>query len=560
VLHGVTANPYQRTRAATAGPDVVAQADPPPTGGQRADLAALRTLADVSGVTGHSGPYPLAQATVRGHGGGAAVQVEGRDRATTIIDQPKVTDGRWVREGGVVVERGFAEALGVKVGEPIVIDGRSLHIVGIAVSAATVPYPSLTVLGPSTHGGSPVHPGLVWTTVADARSLAQTPATLSYILNLKLTNPAAAPAFVDQHSRPTGAAFPPLLLSWQQIGDANANLVRNERRALLTGGWLLGLLALASIAVLVGGRMADQARRVGLLKAVGATPGLVVVVLLAQYAVLALLAAAAGILAARVTAPALTKPSAGLLGSAGAVPLTISTIARVAAVAIAVAVLATVAPALRAARTSTALALADSVRPPRRTAWIIALSSRLPVALLLGLRIVARRPRRTVLGTASIAITVAGIVAALGARAQLDAGRSGLTDPRNDRLSHVLALIMIVLIVQAAVNAIFITWANVLDARRSSALARALGATPRQVGLGLSAAQVVPAVAGAILGIPAGVALLAAVSPDKAAIPALWWLFATLLGTPLAMAALTALPARASARRSVAETLRSELA
>jgi putative ABC transport system permease protein len=63
---------------------------------------------------------------------------------------------------------------------------------------------------------------------------------------------------------------------------------------------LLGLLAAASVAVLVGGRMAEQARRVGLLKAVGGTPGLVAAVLLAENLFLALIAAAAGLAAGRL--------------------------------------------------------------------------------------------------------------------------------------------------------------------------------------------------------------------------------------------------------------------
>jgi len=48
------------------------------------------------------------------------------------------------------------------------------------------------------------------------------------------------------------------------------------------------------VAVLVGGRMAEQTRRVGLLKAIGGTPGLVAAVLLAENLILALIAAAVG--------------------------------------------------------------------------------------------------------------------------------------------------------------------------------------------------------------------------------------------------------------------------
>jgi hypothetical protein len=41
------------------------------------------------------------------------------------------------------------------------------------------------------------------------------------------------------------------------------------------GAFLLALLAIASVAVLVGRRLSEYARRVGLLKAVGGTPSVV---------------------------------------------------------------------------------------------------------------------------------------------------------------------------------------------------------------------------------------------------------------------------------------------
>ena len=192
----------------------------------------------------------------------------------------------------------------------------------------------------------------------------------------------------------------------------------------------------------------------------------------------------------------------------------------------------------------------------------------------LGLRTAAPRPRRAALATASIAITVSGVVAALSAHADLNAdepsgasvadqlsGVASTLDPsRTDRLNQVLLVITTTLLTLAAVNAIFITWATALDARRSSALARALGATPQQVSAGLSAAQVLPALTGAILGIPGGLALIAAVDPDATTIPPLWQLVAVVPGTILLVAGLTAIPARLASRRPVAEILQSELA
>jgi putative ABC transport system permease protein len=572
-LHGITTQPYQDTRTATAGPDVVAQVDPPPVGDQPADLAALHALAHARGVADHSGPYPETAATIGAHGNTATVQAEGRPVQPAAIDRPKLTQGSWVGEGGVVVERSFAEAFDLHAGDPVTLNGRSFRVLGVAVTAAVAPYPFTTWFNiPGAHdpqtSGSPVHPGLIWLTQPDARNLAARARSLSYVLNLKLANPAAAPAFIAAHSpnSPVGHELqrPPGLQSWQQVRSADAHLVRNEQRVLLTGSWLLGLLALASIAVLVGGRMADQLRRVGLLKAVGGTPRFIASVLLAEYLVVALVASAVGLAVGRLAAPLLNDPGAGLIGSPAPAPVTASTVGLVTIVALGVAAGATFVPAVRASRTSTVLALADSARPPRRSARLIALSARLPVPLLLGMRVAARRPRRVVLSALSVAVTVSGIVAALTAHAQLNArqaaGSSGLADPRTDRLNHVLLVITIMLVAQAAVNAICVTWATVLDSNHSSAIARALGATPHQVSTGLSAAQILPALAGAMLGIPGGLGLLALVSADPTTPPPLWWLLATVIGAAFVIAGLTGIPARISAHRTVAEILQSELA
>jgi ABC-type lipoprotein release transport system permease subunit len=569
-LHGVTDKPYEKTRDATAGPDVVASADaaPPELGGQPPNLTGLNALANAPGVTQHSGPYPVAWTTLTVDGETVNVRAEGRD-TQAAVDQPELTQGSWVGHGGVVVEAAFADALGIEAGDSITLNGRTFRVAGVAVTAATAPYPD-SCLG--FCGPSPGDAGLVWLTRSDARSLASDASSLSYVSYLKLADPAAAAEFVAERNPPANARpgtrpsdpSPLFLQSWQGIKKQSAQLVATQRRALLTGAWLLGLLAVASVAVLVGGRMADQIRRVGLLKAVGGTPSMVAAVLLAEYVVVALLAAAAGLALGRLSAPLLIDSSAGMLGSAAPPPLTLSTVGLVTAVALAVAVAATFVPAVRAARISTVRALADSARAPRRTAWLIGLSRRLPVPLLLGLRAAARRPRRAILGVISIAISVSGVVAALTAHAQLNSNQPGagsaLSSFRADRLDQVLLLITITLVTLAAVNAIFITWATALDARHSSALARALGATPQQVSAGLSAAQVLPALAGALLGIPGGIALFAAVSDTDTIMPPLWQLLAVVPGTVLVIAVLTAIPARLGTRRSAGEILRAERA
>ncbi|MGP4110458.1 FtsX-like permease family protein [Streptomyces sp. 4N509B] len=566
VLRDAASDPYETTRAATNGPDAVAYA---------ADLSRLQQLATASGVTAHSGPYPVTSEKLQASGRTSDVQVIGRDTAEVAVDQPAVTKGSWVSGGGAVLEAAFADSLDVGVGDTVTLGGGSFEVVGVAVTAASPPYPgtSCFVTVGCIHGAIPQdqnlptellhNPGLVWLTQADVRSLATDPNSLSYVMNLKLADPADAQAFVDSYG---GDGF---VQSWQSIRSDATDLAKDSQILLLIGAWLLGLLAVASLAVLVGGRMADQTRRVGLLKAIGGTPGLVAAVLLAEYVLVALVAAAAGLAIGALTAPLLTESSAGLVGSAGTASLTGSTIVVVTAVALGVAVVATAVPAMRAARSSTVSALADAARPPRRTGWLISASRQMPVPLMLALRVAARRPRRVALGVASIAVTVSGIYILLVLNTFLSSQTQtgGYTEDQVQTLRHVLLVWTVILLSLAAVNAIVITWATVLDNRHASALTRALGATPREVSTALAIAQVLPALVGAILGIfPAGWILLAGINAitgadsDNAALPALWQLPALALATVLVVAALTAVPARLGGRRAVTETLKAELA
>jgi len=572
VLRDSAADPYRDTRAATAGPDVVASV------GRADQLSRLDELSGVSGVIDHSGPFPLTSAKLQVSGRTSDVQAIGRDAAPASVDQPELVRGTWVKDGGVVLEAAFAGALDLQVGDPVTLDGRSFEVVGVAVTAAMPPYPRSSCLVPvgCASGATPEQlselppevlrsPGLIWLTQADVRRLTPDPSALTYVMNLKLADPDDAQAFVDAHS-PASIAL--RLQPWPEILDEATELAGDVRILLLIGAWLLGLLAVASLSVLVGGRMADQTRRVGLLKAVGGTPGLVAAVLLAEYVLVAMVAAAAGLAIGSLTAPLLTESGAGLIGSAGTPSMTLSTVGLVTALALAVAVFATVVPAVRAARSSTVDALADAARPPRRVGWLIAVSARLPVPLLLAVRVAARRPRRVVLSVVSLAITVSGIFVAMVLDTFL-AGPSlaGRYSPaQTELLRHVLLVMMVVLFALAAINAIVITWATVLDNRHSSALARALGATPGDVSVALAAAQVLPTLVGAVLGIPAGYALFAAIMAitggdgGRATFPSLWQLLAVVLAAVLVVAALTAVPARLGGRRPVAETLQAELA
>lgn len=579
-LNGVTSRPYQQTRAATNGPDVVAQfgafgSNGPVPLGQSRLRARVSALVHTPGIARYAGPYPVASALLRAGALAIGVEAVGRDQALAAVDQPKLTAGRWVGNGGVVLERTFAGALGVGAGDRVTLDGKPFRVTGIAVTAAAAPYPNYSqTTGISTTLNTPssVHlasreVGLAWVTQAAARAMGSPRAPLTYLLNLKLTHPAAAQAFVSGYYQRHGNGLSaPALTPWPQIRSAAGLLVADEQSVLEPGALIASLLAIASVAVLAAGRMAERTRRVGLLKAVGGTPGLVAAVLVAENLALAMAAAAAGLAIGWLAAPLITSPGAGLIGTPGPPSLTPATVGLAIAMALLVALASTLWPAVRAARTSTVSALAGSSRPPRRRALLIAISARLPVPLLLGVRIIARRLRRAVLGAASIAVTSMGVVTVLSFRATVDTRLNGvptgrLGDPVVSRDTQMVLVITIVVLALAVLNALFTAWATVLDTRRAAALARALGASPRQVSSAVAWAQVLPAVPGTLLGIPLGFGLFTAANHGgELTLPPAWWLAAAVAAMLLGVAALASIPALAGSRHPAAEVLQAETA
>jgi ABC-type antimicrobial peptide transport system permease subunit len=292
-------------------------------------------------------------------------------------------------------------------------------------------------------------------------------------------------------------------------------------------------------------------------------------VLLTEYLALSVVAAAIGLVIGRATAPLFTSPGSGLLGSPGSPEVTRPTVAIVLAAALAVTTLATLVPALRAARTSTVSALAGTARTPRRRARLLAWSTRLPVPIQLAGWLAARRPRRVALATLSIAVTVSGVVAILYAHASLAVSQlstvTGSPNPgrfdvgfiaQSARENRLLLLVTVMLGALAGVNAIFITQATVRDGWHTSAVSRALGATPGQITAALSACQVGPAFVGSLVGIAGGLGFFTVASQGGAVSqPPAWWLLVAVLATVALIAILTAMPARLAVRVSVARQL-----
>jgi len=225
------------------------------------------------------------------------------------------------------------------------------------------------------------------------------------------------------------------------------------------------------------------------------------------------------------------------------------------AFALAVMIVATLVPAIRAARQSTVTALNDSARTPRRRERAIRLTAHLPVPLLLGMRLAVRRPRRLLLNAVSIAVTTSGLVAVMTYRATWGTWRA------DSGVTQATTVISAMLVILAAVNVAFISWTTALEARHTAALARALGATPDQITTGLAAAQLIPALFGALLGIPGGIAFYEIPETGgPTTLPSPLWLLAMMVVILLVIATLNLVPTRIGIRRPVADALRTEAA
>lgn len=132
-----------------------------------------------------------------------------------------------------------------------------------------------------------------------------------------------------------------------------------------------------------------------------------------------------------------------------------------------------------------------------------------------------------------------------------------------DKLRLVTYTFIAALVGLALVNAIIVASTNAVDSSRSSALARVLGATPRQVAAGLTVASLLPAAAAVAAGIPAGFAVFstaeaAAGSANSSPTPGAVGLLALLPATLVVVSILTAVPSLRASRLPAAVALRTE--
>jgi ABC-type lipoprotein release transport system permease subunit len=539
-------DPWQRTFDAANGAHVLA------TVPSQADASRIATL---PGVAERDEPIPNANARVVSGGGTDRLQLAGL-RSRARVNAPVRTDGAAPPTGGIVLERSFADALGLRVGTMLRLAAAGgpidLPIVGTAVSPSQARYPRS-------------NPGLAWVPRRTLERIQPDRSRWYWTQAIRLAEPATAPAVAARAtaSLPPGAAY---VATWE---DQRADALRDSQPLtiiLTTYTIVLLIVVFAVVAILVGARAAAQHREIGLLKAVGLTPRQVTVVFALEAAALGLIAVVIGFAVGALLAPRLAAPSAEtMLGS----PTTAARPWHLLVAGIPV-LLVLIAGARSSTRRSTRFTVLQAIQsgaplpaPRSRLARAVARAP-LPVPLALGLKDLLASRHRALRLAGAIAVTGAAIVFALSMKASLDAQTVGEVSDVTDELPALVYTLDAVLLMITTTTLVAIALLSVRERVRDFGVLKTVGLTPGEIGSSLISAHAAVALIAALFSIPIGIVLFRAVfaiaggSREDLVIAPWWSLTLVPIGTLLIVAAATSLPARLATRIPTADALRYE--
>ncbi|MGW2962336.1 FtsX-like permease family protein [Streptomyces sp. NPDC001220] len=392
--------PFDKAFGKQHGSQLTAQFD-----AHRASPAQLASAAHASGVTGSSGPFPTATATPDGAG---ALSVVGRAGPGGAVDRLTVTAGRWARRTGEIV-------LATDPDGPPVRLGQRLDFPDLPGS------PTLTVVGTAR---SVSRTADAWVVPAQIAGLTASGRADGYQVLYRFAH-AATEAQVARDRAAVAAAVPAGALSGARSWLAVRQFATRETALYVPFLVAFGVLGLVMSALVVGnvvaGAVGTGLRRIGVLKAVGCTPGQVVRAYVAQALVPAGIGTGLGLAAGHLLATPLLADTSAVYGSVG---LGVSAGVDLAVVGGVLGVVAGTAwlSAWRAGRLRTVDALAVGRTPAAgRGRTAARLAARLPVPRAVGLGLVRpfHRPARAASMVAAVVFGTAAVTFAVGMAASL---------------------------------------------------------------------------------------------------------------------------------------------
>jgi putative ABC transport system permease protein len=391
--------PFDHVFGAQHGPHVVAEFDP-----AKVSHAQLARTAGQPGVEAVAGPFPQATVDVpRGMedlGLGGEVTVVGRSGSGGAVDRVDLWAGRWPARPGEMVLNRQSDWTGDDI-------GKTFHLPG---------GPTLTIVGFAFDLSDTTD---VW--VAPNQIAALHPTTTQMLYRFR--DASSQSALAAGLARVT-EVLPEGSLSGSQNYLTLKQRIGSNARAyapyLMAFGILGILVAVLIVANVVGGAVVSGFRHIGILKALGFTPGQVLGVYLVMVCVPALLGCALGTLVGNLLAGpffrfVFTGPDSGVLHDRIGIAPWVNGLALFGMPL--VCVLAALGPSVRARRLSAARAISAGSAPragralgiQRRLAGL-----RLPRAMSLGAGLPFARPARSALTLAAVVLGVTTVTFATG--------------------------------------------------------------------------------------------------------------------------------------------------
>ncbi|MEV5326107.1 FtsX-like permease family protein [Nonomuraea sp. NPDC052634] len=362
-------------------------------------------LGGIDGVTQIAGPYRSAPVTVAQNGKKEPAALRAMPATPPAVAHPVVSEGRWLdpsQPDGVVVERSFAESLGLRIGAPFTIialsgERHTLYVRGIADSAEQGFYPEWT-------------PGLAYVLPLMLDRIEPMLGRSEWVTGLRLDDPEASQV-VSQRVVVMLEDRLQRVYTWREVRAA-MELDNRLLGTLLALFGVVGIVAAAlALANAAGGRVLGQLRDLATLKSMGFTRGQIALLLLVEHGALGLLGVAVGTVAGWALMVALLGPT-----SVAPVPV----LAIVAGTALLV-LAAVGVPAWRGGRTPP-IPAAPAAPPQGHLSRLarLALLVRLPPALVLGTRDAFTRRVPAFLTAFGLAVPMMMITIGLGVWATLD--------------------------------------------------------------------------------------------------------------------------------------------
>ncbi|MBZ3901690.1 ABC transporter permease [Streptomyces griseiscabiei] len=404
-LVDAASSPFEKAFGAQRGPHVIAAFDSAKVSDGQLARAVRR-----SGVAASAGPF--AQASVElpreavDYGLGAELTVVGRAGPEGPVDRLDLWAGRWATgPGEVVLNRQSdwtADDLGKKLQVP---SGPALTIVGFA-------------FGLSGTADAWVAPGQIG---------ALKPTSTQMLFRF---TDASSESRLRTHLAAVTEELPSGALAGSRSYLALKDQIGGSARAyapyLLAFGVLGIVVSVLIVANVVSGAVISGFRHIGVLKALGFTPGQVVAVYLVMISVPAVLGCALGTVAGNLAARPLLEsvfsgPDAGVFHGSVALAPWVNALALLGMPA--VCLLAALAPAVRAHRLSAARAISAGSAPRAGRALGVQrrlAGSRLPRSVSLGLGLPFARPGRSALTLAAVVLGVTTVTFATGLATTMD--------------------------------------------------------------------------------------------------------------------------------------------